>query len=394
MLTRSFQGFLLVSALALSTGPALAQSVPGVTATEVKLGQFNPLSGPVSAYGIFSKTSGAYFKKVNDEGGVAGRKINLLTMDDGYAPPKAVEVTRRLVERERVLAMFGSIGTAQNIAVRDYLYEKGVPMLFAGIGVDIWGSPEKAKWSTMWSPNHKIESGAYARQILKTKPNAKIAILAANDEGGRGLVAGFKEGLGDKKNLVVAEATYEQADPTVDSQILALKNSGADVLVNFASPRTASQAIRKAGELGWKPDQYLFSFAASIERVFKPAGIDNAVGIVTATYLKDPASPEWKDDPGVKAYLATLKRYAPDANPTDPTAIQGYCAAELTTHILREVGKDLNRDSLIKQTKSVKGVQLSMVLPGILVDTSRPEPSGLHEVRLQKFDGTQFRLIN
>jgi branched-chain amino acid transport system substrate-binding protein len=391
----AIQSIVLASAALLQPVPVAAQgNGPGVTPTEVKLGQTGPYSGPVSAYGMFGKANVAYFEKVNASGGVNGRKVKLVSLDDGYAPPKTVEQTRKLVEQERVLALFGSIGTAHNVAIKGYLAERSVPMLFAGIGANIWGAPDQFKMSTMWSPDHRTESATYARHILKTRPNAKIAILMQNDDFGRNMAAGFKDALGDKRSMIVAEATFETTDPTVDSQIASLKNSGADTFLNFAPPRSASQAIRRAGELGWTPAQYVFSFAASIDGVLKPAGVDKSTGVMTATYMKDPTSPAWKDDAGVKDYLAWLKQYLPEGSPTDPLVLQGYSSAELMTHILRQAGADLNRDTLVKQTKSVKDLQLSMLLPGIRIDTTRPDPSGIHELRLQRFDGTRWQLMD
>ncbi|MFO1363858.1 MAG: ABC transporter substrate-binding protein [Burkholderiales bacterium] len=389
---RRFSMPLLLACVLFGPAPSQAQQAPGVSPGEIKLGQTIPLSGPASPYGMFGRAHAAYFEMVNEQGGVNGRKIRLISLDDSYSPPKTVEHTRRLVEQENVLAIFGSVGTAHMAAVKQYLYDKGVPALFVGIGANIWGAPESFKYSTMWAPDHRTESATYARYVLKTRPQAKIAILSQNDDFGRNMVAGLKQALGDKTSLIVKEATFEATDPTVDSQILALKASGADTFFNFSSPKAASQAIRKAYDIGWKPMQFVFSFSTSIENVMKPAGVEKATGVLSATYLKDPNSPSWKDDPGVKEYLAWLRKYLPAANPADPLVLQGYNAAQLMVYILKQAGKDLNRESLVHAAKNVKDLQLTMMLPGIKINTTPQDPSGIHELRLQRFDGEQWTL--
>ncbi len=384
-------------ALALGFGPAAAQDKkygPGVTDTEIKLGQTVPLSGPASAYSGWGKAQGAYFAKINADGGINGRKINLISLDDGYSPPKTVEQTRKLVEQDRVLAIFGSLGTAHMAAVKKYLADRGVPQLFVGIGANIWGTPVDFKSATMWAPEHQTESAAYARFILQTNPNAKIAVLAQNDDFGRNMMKGLKDALRDKASMIVAEATYEVADPTVDSQIIALKASGADTLVSLAAPKWAAQAMRKAYDIGWKPQQFVFSFSTSVENVLKPAGLEKVVGLMSATYLKDPTNPAMKDDPGVVAYLAWAKQYLPGGDPADPLVIQGYSSAELMAAVIRQAGNDLTRENLVKQAKNIKDLQLSMLLDGIKVNTTPFAPSGIGSLRLQRFDGTQWAVID
>lgn len=391
VLAQVFGAPVLLGALWVSTVSHAQQNV-GVTPTEIKLGQTMPLSGPVSAWGMFGKAHAAYFEMINAQGGINGRRVRLLTLDDSYAPPKTVEQTRKLVEQDKVLAIFGSVGTAHAAATKGYLLDGEVPALFLGIGANIWGPPEAFRLSTMWAPDHRTESRTYAQYVLKTRPGAKIAILSQNDDFGRNLVAGLKQALGDKQSMIVREATFETSDPTVDSQILALRASGADVLFNFASPRAATQAIRKTFDIGWKPLHFVFSFSTSIDNVLKPAGMERATGIMSATYLKDPANSSWKDDAGMTSYLAWLKQYLPAANAADPLVLQGYSAAELMTHVIRQTGADLNRTSLVRSAKSVKDLQLSMLLPGIKVNTTPQDPSGIHELRLQRFDGSQWVL--
>jgi branched-chain amino acid transport system substrate-binding protein len=373
-------------------GSAQAEDIPGVTADQITLGQTAPLTGPAAAYRQFSDAHQAYFRKINDEGGINKRKLRLITRDDSYSPPKTVEQTRRLVEQDRVLAIFGSVGVATMNSVKQYLSDAGVPQLVLGLGTNIWGDEEKLKWVTIWSPDQQIESIAFAENILKKKPNAKIAVLYQNDDFGKNLLVGLKKGLGDKASMIVATASYELQDPTIDSQIISLHGSGADVLIFFSSPRFTVQGMRKAFDLGWKPETYLFSFSTSVKNVMEPVGAKRATGTYSVSYLKEPNDPTWQNDAGMKDYMAWIAKYMPGADPAEPLILQGYGSAQLLVRILRQCGDDLRRENVIKQAKSVKGLQLPMLLPGILIDMVPNVPSGIHKMQLVRFDGTKWTL--
>ena len=299
-----------VFALALASAPALAQKKydPGASDTEIKIGNTMPYSGPASAYGTIGKTEAAYFKKINEEGGINGRKINFITLDDGYSPPKAVEMARRLVEQDEVLFLFGTLGTPSNTAIHKYMNSKKVPQLFVATGAAKWNDPKNFPWTMGWQPNYHTEAEIYAKHILKTKPDAKIAVLYQNDDFGKDYLSGLKEGLGDKAKQIVATATYEVADPTVDSQIVQLQASGADVFLNIATPKFAAQAIRKAYDIGWKATQYLTNVSISVATVLTPAGLDKSIGIISSQYGKDPTDPQWANDAGMKEWRAFMAK--------------------------------------------------------------------------------------
>jgi branched-chain amino acid transport system substrate-binding protein len=379
-------------ALALSL-PAAAQKKydPGASDTEIKIGNTNPYSGPASAYGTIGKTIGAYFKMVNEAGGINGRKVNFLSYDDSYSPPKTVEMVRKLVEQDQVLFVFQTLGTPSNTAIHKYMNMKKVPQLHVATGATKWNDPKNNKWTMGWQPNYQDEGAIYARHILETKPNAKIAILYQNDDYGKDYLKGFKDGLGAKNaKMIVAEASYEVAEPTVDSQIVQLKASGADVFFNVATPKFAAQAIRKVYDLGWKPVHYVNNVGASIGSVLKPAGFDKAVGVITTSYLKDVLDKEWKDDASVKKFEAFMQKYYPDGNVVDSSNMYGYTVARTLEQVLKQCGDNLTRENIMKQAASMKDFTLDTFLPGISISTGPNDYAPIQAVQLQRFNGQAY----
>lgn len=382
-------------ALALAAGSAEAkQQGPGVTDTEIKLGQTMPYSGPASTYGVTGMVEAAFFKEINDKGGINGRRINLISLDDAYSPPKSLEQTRRLVEQEEVFAIYGSLGTAPNSAIHKYVNGKKVPHIMLSTGAVKWNEPAAYPWTMAFYPLYDAEGAIHARHVLNTRPNGKIAILSQNDDSGRDYVRGFKEGLGDKaKAMIVSEATYEVSDPTVDSQILKLKASGADVLFNMSTPKFAAQAIRKVHEIDWKPLHMLVSVANSVGGVIKPAGFEKAQGIVTVAYSKVPLDPLWKDDPVMQEYVAFMKRNGLEGRTIESSAVLGYMSAHLMVKLLERCGDDLTRENLMKQVGSINEETLPMLLPGISVRTTPDNFSAFRTLRLQRFAGESWELF-
>jgi branched-chain amino acid transport system substrate-binding protein len=377
----------LVAALGLPASQAQAAD-PGVTATEIKIGHTNPYSGGASAYGTIGKVIGAYFKKVNDEGGINGRKINFITYDDGYAPPKTVEMVRKLVEQDQVLLVFNPLGTPPNTAIQKYMNEQKVPQLFVATGATKWGNPKDYPWTMGWQPTYQAEGHIYAQYILKNIPNAKIGILYQNDDYGKDYVKGLKDGLGDTaKKIIIMEQSYEVTDPTVDSQIVNLKNSGANVFFNVTTPKFAAQAIKKAHEIGWKPVHFLNNVSSSVGAVLKPAGLEASKDLITTLYLKDPTDPQWKNDKGYKDWLAFMQKYYPDGNTTDGFNVYGYNTAQGLVHVLKQAGNDLSRANVMKQAASIKNLELPMLLPGIKVNTSPTDFYPIEQEQLAKFNG-------
>ncbi|KQP13309.1 ABC transporter substrate-binding protein [Pseudorhodoferax sp. Leaf267] len=391
-LSRRAALFTLASTSMLHAVPARAHKKydVGASDTEIRIGHTVPYSGPASAFGVFGKTSAAYFRKINEEGGIHGRKINFLSLDDAYSPPKTVEMTRKLVESENVLLMFNQLGTAPNAAIQKYMNMKKVPHLFLSTGASRFIDPRNAPWSMAFLAGYEVEGAVYATHILKTKPNAKIAVLSQSDDYGRDFLRGFKAGLGSKANLIVAEATYEPTDPTVDSQIVGFKASGADVFMNISLPKQALQAIRKSHELDWKPQYYLIGSASGVNTTMVPAGRERSTGIYSATYWKDPSDPRWKDDQGVKDYLAFMKQYYPDGDPTDRVCYNGYSATQLMVHVLRQCGDELTRENVMKQASHLKNVELPLLIPGIRVNTSPDDYRVIRAMQLTRFDGEKF----
>ena len=383
----------VVAGLALSASAAWAQKKydTGATDTEIKIGGIMPYSGPASAYGTIGKASAAYFKKINEEGGINGRKINLISVDDGYSPPKAVEMARRLVEQDQVLFIFNSLGTPSNSAIHKYMNAKKVPQLFVATGATKWNDPKNFPWTMGWQPNYQTEAAIYAKHILQTKPDAKIAVLFQNDDYGKDYLKGFEDGLGAKaKTMIVAKASYETSDPTVDSQIVQLQASGANVFFNITTPKFAAMAIRKAYDIGWKPVQYLNNVSASIGSVLIPAGLEKSVGIISTQYLKDPLDPAWKDDKGMKDWYAFMAKYYPDGNLKDGSNVYGYAVAQTLVQALKQAGNNLTRENVMKQAASLKDVQLDIMLPGIKMNTSATDFAPIQSEQLIRFDGKEY----
>jgi len=383
----------LAVAAALLAAPALAQKKydPGASDGEIKIGNTNPYSGPASAYGTIGKSIAAYFKMVNDQGGINKRKVNFISYDDGYSPPRTVEMARKLVEQDQVLFLFQTLGTPSNTAIHKYMNMKKVPQMHVATGATKWNDPKNFQWTMGWQPNYQDEGKIYAKHILATKPGAKIAVLYQNDDYGKDYLKGFKDGLGPQnQKMIVAEASYEVAEPTVDSQIVQLKASGADVFFNITTPKFAAQAIRKAYDIGWKPVQYLNNVSSSIGSVLTPAGLDKSAGVITAAYLKEVDDPAWKDDAGMKEYLAFMKKYYPEGNPSDSLNVYGFSVARTIEHVLKQCGDTLTRDNVMKQSASVKGLKIDTLLPGISVSTSASDYAPLQAVQLQRFNGKAY----
>jgi branched-chain amino acid transport system substrate-binding protein len=379
--------------LAATSSGALAQKKYdiGATDTEIKIGNIMPYSGPASAYGVIGKTEEAYFRKINAEGGINGRKINFVSYDDGYSPPKTVEQARKLVESDEVLLIFNSLGTPPNTAIQKYMNSKKVPQLFVATGATKWNDPKEFPWTIGWQPNYQSESRIYAKYILKELPNAKIAILYQNDDYGKDYVKGLKDGLGAKAaSMVVAEESYEITQPTIDSSIVKLKSTNADVFFNVTTPKFAAQAIKKAAEIEWKPLHFLNNVSVSIGAVMKPAGFENSQNIISSAYLKDPTDPQWKDDAGMKAFDEFLAKYFPEGNRIDVNLMYGYTVAQGLVHVLKACGDDLTRENIMKQAASIKGLELGGLLPGIKVNTSATDFAPISAVQLMKFKGESW----
>jgi branched-chain amino acid transport system substrate-binding protein len=382
----------LMLALGLATAlPVLAADMPGVTATEIKVGHTNPYSGPASAYGTIGKVEAAYFKKINDDGGINGRKINFISLDDGYSPPKTVEMVRRLVEQEQVAIVFQPLGTPTNSAIHKYMNQQKVPQLFVATGATKWGDPKNFPWTMGWQPTYQAEGHIYAQYILKNVPNAKVGILYQNDDYGKDYLKGLKDGLGDAaRKIIVLEQSYEVTDPTVDSQIVNLKNSGANVFYNVTIPKFAVQAIKKAHDIGWKPLHLLNSVSSSVGVVLKPAGVDASKDIITSRYLKDPTDPAVKNDAGYKDWVAFMKKYYPEGSLEDDFNVFGYTVAQGLVHVLKQCGNDLSRGNVMKQAASIKDLSLPMLLPGIKVNTGPTDYYPIEQEQLAKFDGERW----
>ena len=376
------------------TASADKQYGPGVSDTEIKIGNTNPYSGPASAYGTIGKAIQAYFDMINAEGGINGRQINFLTLDDGYSPPKTVEQVRKLVEREQVALMFANLGTPTNTAIHKYINAKKVPHLFVSTGATKWGQPEKFPWTMGWQPNYQAEAKVYAQYILDNEPDAKIAVLYQNDDYGKDYLDGFKAGLGDKADsMIVSELPYEVTDPTVDSQIVSMKNSGATVFFNITTPKFAAQAIRKAHDVGWKPLHFLNNVSSSVGSVLTPAGLDKSVGIITAQYQKDPTDPQWQGSQAHADWDAWMDKYYPGGDKNDVNNVFGYSAAMTLEHVLRQAGDNLTRENLMKQAANIQNLELPMLLPGVTVNTSPTDFYPIEGMMLSRFDGQKWVLF-
>jgi ABC-type branched-subunit amino acid transport system substrate-binding protein len=372
---------------------ASAQTVVGVTATEIKIGNTNPYSGNASAYGTIGKTLAAYFKKVNDEGGVNGRKINFISYDDGYSPPKTVEMVRKLVEQDQVALLFQTLGTPSNSAIHKYMNQQKVPHLFVATGATKWNDPQNFPWTMGYQPNYQTEGRVYAAYALSHVKDAKIGILYQNDDYGKDYLKGFEDGLGEAKKLIVMKQTYEVTDPTIDSQIVNLKNSGANVFFNITTPKFAAQAIKKSHEIGWKPLHFLNNVSSSLGTVLKPAGLDASRGLITALYMKEVTDPQWKNDKGFTDWVAFMKKYYPEGALDDQSNGFGYNVAILMTQVLKQCGNDLSRENIMKQAASIKDFELPLLLPGIKVNTSATDFAPIEQEQLAKFDGEKWALF-
>jgi branched-chain amino acid transport system substrate-binding protein len=366
---------------------------PGAGDSEVLIGQSVAYSGPASAFGSYGRVMAGYFEMLNASGGINGRKIKLISLDNGFSPPKALEASRKLVEEIGVLAETGTVGTPPNVATQKYLNQKHVPQLFISAGGSRFDNPKDFPWTVPFYPGFEMEGRIFARHILTTKPEAKIAVLYQNDDYGKDYLKGLKAGLGARASLIVAEASYELSDPTVDSQIITLQASGADTLLDFATPKFAAQAIRKTHDLGWKPTQYVASPANSIASVLKPAGLENAVGLLTTQFTKQPDDPAWAQDKDVAAYVAFLKKWAPNESPQDFIALSGYINAEGVAMVLQRCGNDLTRENLLKQATSIHDARLPMLLPGIELNNSAEDYALYHKLSLARFDGNSWVLL-
>jgi len=378
------------TAIALPSALAQKKYDPGASDTEIKVGQTMPYSGPASAYGTIGKVEAAYFKKINEEGGINGRKINFISVDDGYSPPKAVEMVRRLVEQDEVLLVFQTLGTPSNTAIQKYMNAKKVPQLFVATGASKWNDPKGNPWTMGWQPNYQTEGQIYAQHILKTIPNAKIGVLFQNDDYGKDYLKGFKDGLGSKANLIVSEASYEVTDPTVDSQIVQLQSSGANVFFNITTPKFAAQAIRKAYDIGWKPVQYVNNVSISVASVLTPAGLDKSTGIISSAYVKDPTDAQWENDAAIKEWTAFMKKYYPEGNLTDNFNVYGYAVAQTLVQVLKRCGDNLTRENVMKQAASINGLEINALLPGVKINTSSSDYAPIEAVQLQRFDGQRW----
>jgi branched-chain amino acid transport system substrate-binding protein len=377
--------------LASGVWPAWAANAPGVTDTEIKIGQTMPYGGPASNYGVFGRTEAAYFKMINEQGGVNGRKLNLISLDDGYSPPKTVEQTRRLVEQEQVAFIFGSLGTPTNAAVHQYLNDNKVPQLFIASSAAMFGDPQHYPWTMGGALNYQTEAHIFAKHILETKPDAKIGLLYQNDAFGKDYLIGLRDGLGvDHAAMIVKEVSYEVLEPTVDSQVVTLQGSGADTFVIAAIPKFAAQAIRKAFDIGWMPVRYLYFAANSITATLRPAGLDKSKGLITTNFAKDPTDPRWKDDPGFKEYAEFVAKYLSPSDLIDASAVGGFGAAAMLIQVLKQCGDDLSRENIMRQAANLKDLELPMLLPGVKVNTSPDNFYPIRQMQLATFNGESW----
>ena len=374
--------------------PASAANAPGVTDAEIKFGQSIPYSGPASAYAGLGRTEAAYFKMINEQGGVNGRKLNFISVDDAYSPPKTVEQTRRLVEEEHVAFLFGNVGTPSNLAIRSYLNDNKVPQLFAMVGASAFNDPQHFPWTMPMLPNYSNEGRIYARHILATKPDAKIGVLYQNDGFGKDYLTGFKDVLGtEHAGMLIKEVSYELSDPTVDSQVVSLQAAGVDTVLIAALSKAASQAIRKIGELGWTPTRYLVGVSASVNGTLKPAGLDKAKGLISGSIFKDPTDPTWKDDSALKDYDAFVAKYLSASDRGDLITVSGYCYSSVIVQTLKQCGDDLSRENIMRQATNLKAFAAPMLLPGVVVDTSPDNYVPIRQARTQRFNGEKWELF-
>jgi branched-chain amino acid transport system substrate-binding protein len=378
----------------LATNAARADNAPGITDTEIKIGQTSPYSGPASAYSANSKAEISYFNMINDQGGINGRKIKIVSLDDGYNPAKTVELTRKLVEEEQVAFIFSTIGTPTNVAIRKYLNDQKVPNVFIASGGDFWGDYEHFPWGIGLLPSYRVEAQIYAKYILSTKPDAKVALLYQNDDFGKDYLNGLKDGFGaDFDKRVVKQETYQVTDPTIDSQIVSLQGSGADVLVSGTTFKFGAQAIRKVYDLGWRPLHLISYVSSSVGATLQPAGLDKSVGVITAQYNKDPGDPRWQNDPGMQQWRDFMTKYLPGVSQTDNNYVAGYQYAETLAQVLRQCGNDLSRDNIMRQAANLQDLKEDVLLPGIVVNTSPTNFHPVKQMQLARFDGKSWVLF-
>jgi branched-chain amino acid transport system substrate-binding protein len=387
----------LVLGLSAAANPAAAQKKydPGATDSEIKIGNIMPYSGPLSAYALIGRTQAAFFNKINAEGGINGRKINFISYDDGFSPPKTVEQARKLVESDEVLLIFQSLGTPTNNAIRQYMNQKKVPQLFVATGATQFGDRKAFPWTMGWQPTYQTEGRIYAKYILQNLPQGKIGVLYQNDDSGRDYLKGLHDGLGEEatKRMIVAELPYEPSDPTVDRQIVTLKTMGADVFFNEASPKFAAQAIKRAAEIGWKPVQFLASISNSVGSVLKPAGLEASTGILSTNYLKDATDPTWKDDPALKEWAAFMDKYFPEGDKTSTFSVYGYLTAQTMVQVLKQCGDELTRENVMKQAANLRDLELGMLLPGIKINTGPSDYFPVEQMQMSRFNGDHGELF-
>jgi branched-chain amino acid transport system substrate-binding protein len=382
--------------LAASSSACLAQKHydSGATDTEIKIGNIMPYSGPASAYGVIGRTEAAFFKKINDAGGINGRKINFISYDDAYSPPKAVEQARKLVESDEVLLVFNALGTPSNSAIQKYMNSKKVPQLFVATGATKWNDPKNFPWTMGYQPSYQSETQIYAKYILKEKPDAKIAVLFQNDDYGKDYLKGLKDGLGSKAaSMIVAEESYETTEPTIDNHVVKLKSSGADIFINITTPKFAAQAIKKVAEIDWKPLHFLNNVSASVGSVIKPAGYNNAQDIISANYLKDASDPQWNNDPGMMAFYTFMAKDFPEGDKLDGGTVVGYGVSQALVQVLKQCGDDLTRENVMKQAANLRNFRTDVLLPGIKIDTSPTDFAPISSLQLMRFKGERWELF-
>ena len=384
-----------VIAFAATGGTAFAQKKydTGATDTEIKIGNIMPYSGPASAYGVIGKTEEAYFKKINAEGGINGRKINFITYDDGYSPPKAVEQARKLVESDEALLVFNPLGTANNTAIQKYMNSKKMPQLFVATGATKFNDPKDFPWTMGWQPSYQSEAHIYAKYLMKEKPDAKIAVFYQNDDFGKDYLKGLKDALGAKASMITAEESYETSEPTIDNHIVKLKATGADVFISITTPKFAAQAIKKLAEIDWKPMHIVSNVSSSVGGVMKPAGFENAQGILSAAYAKDGADPQWDNDPGMKKFFAFLEKYYPEGNKLDGSVVYGYGAAQTMVKVIELCGDNLTRENVMKQAASLKDFAPDTLLPGVKINTSATDFAPIEQLQMMRFKGEKWDLF-
>ncbi|MFK4724757.1 ABC-type branched-subunit amino acid transport system substrate-binding protein [Bradyrhizobium niftali] len=392
---RSLAALAMLSAGVLVTAPAFAQKKydPGASDTDIKIGNIMPYSGPASSYGVIGKTEAAFFRMINDQGGINGRKINFISYDDAYSPPKAIEQARKLIESDEVLLIFQPLGTPSNSAIMKYMNAKKVPQLFVASGGTKFGDPRNFPWTMGFQPNYQSEGRIYAKYIRDNFPNGKIAVFWQNDDAGKDQFKGLKDGLGDKAGMIIADKSYEVSDPSIDSQIVALHDSGADIFFSWAAPKGSAQAIRKVGELGWKPKFFLANTATSVASVLKPAGLEYAKDIISTVYLKDPTDPTWDKDPAVVEWRAFMDKYYPDGDKANSNNVYGYVQAEAMAQVLKQCGDNLTRENVMKQAANLKDFHTDLMLPGIMVNTSSDDYFPIEQMQLMRFNGQAWELF-